>query len=77
MNTKDLNLISNEFIQEKLKAEANLEYIITDKSLSPEEKISKINKELTRLKDASLMLSYWESFISNNLIIPQNGENNK
>ena len=72
MNTKDLNLISNEFLQEKLKAEISLEYIILDKNISPEEKIEKIKKEVGRLKDASLMLSYWESFVSTNLIIPEN-----
>jgi hypothetical protein len=71
MNTRDLDIISNEILQEKLKAEVNLEYIILDKSVSPEAKIEKIKKELGRLKDSSLMLSYWESFTTNNLIIPQ------
>jgi len=77
MNFKDLNIVSNELIQEKLKAESNIEHLILDKSLNPEEKIKSIIKELGRLKDASLMITYWESFISNNLITPKNeGENN-
>ena len=69
MNFKDLNIVSNELIQEKLKAESNIEHLILDKNLNPEEKIKSIIKELGRLKDASLMITYWESFISNNLII--------
>jgi hypothetical protein len=77
MNFKDLNIVSNELIQEKLKAESNIEHLILDKNLNPEEKIKSIIKELGRLKDASLMITYWESFISNNLITPKNeGENN-
>jgi hypothetical protein len=77
MNFKDLNIVSNELIQEKLKAESNIEHLILDKNLNPEEKIKNIIKELGRLKDASLMITYWESFISNNLITPKNeGENN-
>jgi hypothetical protein len=77
MNFKDLNIVSNELLQEKLKAESNIEHLILDKNLNPEEKVKIIIKELDRLKDASLMITYWESFISNNLIIPKNeGENN-
>jgi hypothetical protein len=71
MNSKDLNIVTNELIQDKLKIEANLEYIIMDKSLNPEEKTKNIIKEIGRLKDASLMITYWESFVTNNLIIPQ------
>jgi hypothetical protein len=72
MNPKDLNIVTNELIQEKLKSEANLEYLVMDKNLSPEQKVELIIKEIGRLKDSSLMITYWESFITNNLIIPKN-----
>ena len=47
------------------------------KDLSPEDKSSKIIKELDKLKDSSLKLSFWEEFVSKHVIIPEEKGNNK
>jgi len=73
MNIKTLELVRAEIINKKLKSESNLEYILMDENINPEEKVSKLMIELDKLKDSSLSLSYWEDFISNNIIIPQEG----
>jgi len=73
MNIKTLELVRTEIINRKLKSECNLEHILMDDSINPEEKVSKLMVELEKLKDSSLSLSYWEDFISNNIIIPQEG----
>jgi hypothetical protein len=69
MTTKTLQIIENELINEKILAESNIEHYLMDVNLSPEDKKTKILNELDKLKDASLKLNYWESFIENNIVI--------
>ena len=75
MNRRTLRIVSNDLLQEKILAEANIEHYLMDDSLSPKEKSDKINSELNKLKDASLKLTFWEEFITNNIIIPEEGDN--
>ena len=74
MNLKTLDIVRNELLQQKIKAEANIEHILMDKALYPENKVPKIIEELGKLKDSSLKVNFWEDFINNNIIIPKNGE---
>lgn len=74
MNLKTLDIVRNELLQQKIKAEANIEHILMDKELCPENKVPKIIEELGKLKDSSLKVNFWEEFINNNIIIPKNGE---
>jgi len=74
MNLKTLDIVRNELLQQKIKAEANIEHILMDKELYPENKVPKIIEELGKLKDSSLKVNFWEDFINNNIIIPKNGE---
>jgi hypothetical protein len=73
MNIKTLELVRVEIINKKLKSECNLEHILMDDNINPEEKVSKLMVELDKLKDSSLLLNYWEDFISDNIIIPEEG----
>jgi hypothetical protein len=75
MNRRTLRIVSNDLLQEKILAEANIEHYLMDDSLSPKEKSDKINSELNKLKDASLKLTFWEEFITNNIIIHEEGDN--
>lgn len=77
MNLKTLDIVRTELLQQKIKAEANIEHILMDKDTYPENKIPKIIDELGKLKDSSLKLNFWEEFINNNIIIPDNGESLK
>jgi signal transduction histidine kinase len=76
MNVKTLQIIEGELMNEKILAESNIEYLLMEKSLSPEEKKEKIMLELEKLKNASLKLSFWGDFISKNVIIPKEEDNN-
>tara|TARA_R100001509_G_scaffold148402_1_gene106275 strand:+ start:93 stop:347 length:255 start_codon:yes stop_codon:yes gene_type:complete len=73
MNIKTLELVRAEIINQKLKSECNLEYILMDENINPEEKVSKLMVELDKLKNSSLKLTFWEDFINNNVIIPHEG----
>lgn len=73
MNIKTLELVRTEIINQKLKSECNLEYILMDENINPEEKVSKLMVELDKLKNSSLKLTFWEDFINNNVIIPHEG----
>lgn len=74
MNLKTIDIIRNELLQQKLKAEVNIEHILMDKNIYPDNKVSTIIDELDKLKDSSLRLSFWEDFINNNIIIPNSSE---
>ena len=74
MNLKTLDIVRNELLQQKIKAEVNIEHILMDKKIYPSNKVSTIIDELDKLKDSSLRLSFWEEFINNNIIIPNNSE---
>ncbi len=76
MNLKTLQIISDKLLNEKVLYESNIEHYLMDKNLSPGDKASKIIEELDLLKDSSLKLNFWEEFVSKNIIIPTNGENN-
>ncbi len=76
MNLKTLQIISDKLLNEKVISESNIEYYLMDKDLSPGDKASKIIEELDSLKNSTLKLSFWEEFVSKNVIIPENGENN-
>jgi len=80
MSLKILQIVRNELLQNKIKSEVNLEHLIVNEKLSPNNKVNLILDELDVLKDNSLKLTYWEEFINNNIIIPENKEetgNNK
>lgn len=74
MNLKTLDIVRTQLLQSKAIAEANIEHMIMDKELNPENKVSNIIVELDKLKNASLNLSYWEEFINNNIITPNKRE---
>ena len=76
MNIKTLQIIENELVNDKVLAESNIEYYLMDKNLSPNDKKEKIIGELDKLKEASLRLSFWSDFISKNVIIPEEENNN-
>ena len=76
MNLKTLQIISDKLLNEKVVSESNIEYYLMDENLPPGDKVSKIMVELDSLKDSTLKLSFWEEFISKNVIIPKKGENN-
>lgn len=76
MNLKTLQIISDKLLNEKVVSESNIEHYLMDEKLSPREKTSKILEELDSLKDSSLKLSFWEEFISKNVIIPENEKKN-
>jgi hypothetical protein len=40
--------------------------------MSPTEKVDLILNELDKLKDSSLKFTYWESFIEENIVLPEN-----
>ena len=80
MSLKILQIVRNELLQNKIKSEANLEHLITKEKLSPSNRVNLILNELDVLKNNSLKLTFWEEFINNNIIIPENKEesgNNK
>jgi|TARA_R110000751_G_scaffold293531_1_gene401168 hypothetical protein len=74
MNLKTLDIVRNELLQQKIKAEANIEHILMDKEIYPENRVPKIIEELGKLKDSTLKINFWEEFINNNIIIPENRE---
>lgn len=77
MNTKILQLISNELIQKKLVSESNIETILVNTNLTAEKTIESVINELDNLKNYSLMLSFWEEFVKSNITIPEEQDNNK
>jgi|TARA_R110000772_G_scaffold33220_1_gene80957 hypothetical protein len=77
MNLTTLDIVRGELLQQKIKAEANIEHILMDKNVSPSDKVSTIIDELDKLKDSSLKITFWEEFINNNIIIPKQGETQK
>lgn len=76
MNTKILQIVTNELLQKKLISETNIESFLMDESLSTKKKVDKIIKELDNLKNSSLMINFWENFIDSNIIIPDGANNN-
>lgn len=76
MNVKTLQIIESELMNDKVLAETNIEHYLMDKNLSPEDKKNKIIVELDKLKESSLRLSFWSDFISKNIIIPEEENNN-
>ena len=74
MNLKTLQIISDKLLNEKVVSESNIEHYLMDENLPPRDKVSKIMVELDSLKDSTLKLSFWEEFISKNVIIPKKGE---
>lgn len=76
MNVKTLQIIESELMNDKVLAETNIEHYLMDKNLSPEDKKNKIIVELDKLKESSLRLSFWGDFISKNIIIPEEENNN-
>lgn len=76
MNLKTLQIISDKLLNEKVVSESNIEHYLMDENLPPGDKVSKIMVELDSLKDSTLKLSFWEEFISKNVIIPKNREKN-
>lgn len=77
MSLKILQIVTNKLLHEKIMAETTIEHLLIDSKLDPEEKINQIMSNLTNLKDATLKIEFWEGFISNNIIIPEEGNNNK
>lgn len=76
MSILTLELVRNELIQIKMLAEANIEHVLMDKNLTPEDKKNKIIIELEKLKDSSVKLSLWENFIADKVVIPEKENNN-
>lgn len=76
MNILTLELVRNELIQAKMLAESNIEFILMDKNLMPENKKNEILLELEKLKNSSIKLSLWESFIADKVVIPEKEDNN-
>jgi len=77
MSLKTLQIVKNKLLQEKMLAESNIEHLLMDKNLAPEEKSNKIIMELGKLKDSSLKINFWDDFINNNVIIPGEEDNKK
>jgi len=77
MNLTTLDIVKGELLQQKIKAEANIEHILMDKNINPGNKVSTIIDELGKLKDSSLKITFWEEFINNNIIIPKQRETQK
>lgn len=76
MNSKILQLISNELIQKKMVSESNIETILINGDSTTEKTIELVVKELDKLKDYSLMLNFWEEFVKSNITIPGEQDNN-
>jgi hypothetical protein len=74
MNLRTIQLIKNKLIQQKLLAESNIEHFLLDVNLTPEEKSEKVIQALNDLKNSSSNIEYWDDFIKNNIIIPDEGE---
>jgi hypothetical protein len=76
MSLKTLQIVKNKLSHEKMLAESNIEHLLMDNNLTPEEKSNQIIMELDKLKDSSLKINFWDEFINNNIVIP-NEEDNK
>lgn len=76
MSLKTLQIVKNKLLHEKMLAESNIEHLLMDNALTPEEKSNQIVMELDKLKDSSLKINFWDEFINNNIIFPSE-ENNK
>jgi hypothetical protein len=76
MSLKTLQIVKNKLLHEKMLAESNIEHLLMDNNLAPEEKSNQIIMELDKLKDSSLKINFWDEFVNNNIIIPGE-ENNK
>jgi hypothetical protein len=72
MSLKILEIVSNRLLEQKRMSELELENILIDKTMSPTEKVDLILNELDKLKDSSLKFTYWESFIGENIVLPEN-----
>jgi hypothetical protein len=77
MNLKTLQIVRNELLQKKLVSETNIEKFLMDEKLESKKRAKKIMKELDKLKDSTLMISFWEEFIESNIIIPEEVDNKK
>jgi hypothetical protein len=77
MNLKTLQIVRNELLQKKLVSETNIENFLMDEKLESKKRAKKIMKELDKLKDSTLMISFWEEFIESNIIIPEEVDNKK
>lgn len=76
MKVNFLQLIENEFLSQKVLAESNIEYILLDTTTKPELKKEQIMLEVEKLKSASLNLTFWNDYLSKNVIIPGEENNN-
>ena len=77
MSLKTLQIVKNKLLHEKMLAESNIEHLLMNGNLAPEEKSNQIITELDKLKESSLKLTFWDEFINNNIIIPSEENNNK
>ena len=77
MSLKTLQIVKNKLIHEKVLAESNIEHLLMNNTMAPEEKTNQIITELGKLKDSSLKIDFWDEFINNNVIIPDEGNNKK
>jgi hypothetical protein len=77
MSLKTLQIVKNKLIHEKMLAESNIEHLLMNNTMAPEEKTNQIITELGKLKDSSLKIDFWDEFINNNVIIPDEGNNKK
>lgn len=77
MNIKILQIITNELLQQKIKSETNLEFLLMEKNIEPKQRISNILNELDNLKESSLRINFWEDFIDKNVITQPEMDDNK
>lgn len=74
MSLQILEIISNRLLEEKKMSELEIQHILTDNTKTPNEKVELILVELDKLKNSSLKFTFWESFIGDNIILPDNKE---
>jgi hypothetical protein len=74
MNLRVLQIIKNKLQNQKMIAEGNIEHFLMDVNLSPDEKADKIIQEIDNLKNSSQNLDFWDEFVKNNIIIPNQEE---
>lgn len=74
MNNKTLQAISGELLQRKIVAESNIEVILMNDGLKTQDKVDQVIEELEKVKNYSLMLNFWEQFVSDNIVTSKNEE---
>lgn len=70
-SVKFLEMVGNSLINDKLLAETEIEHLITNKDIEPTTKLELIKKAISRYRNSSLDFTYWEDFVSRNVIIPK------